>query len=395
MRRRSLESPATHGRIAIEPGAADRRVFAGRRAAPDIFRSAFQQPDDYSTLYPRDPVGIGTTTPPHRRAARLDVASSVPGRAATVALTVAVLLIAAGGPARAVAHGSAVPDGKYAFAVKLTDIGIPTASGGRRDSSCSGALISPHWVLTAGHCFRDAHDVRVSRPVAKKSVATVGRADLTGTDGHDANVVAVRQHGTADISLARLDRAITDIKPLRIGRTRPRVGDPVRLTGFGLTTATASQLPTRLRTGKFRVSSVDGLEIGMTGTSPHDDTSPCPHDSGGPYFTEAANGTATVVGVVSHGPACPHRGPDMAARVDAVASWILSVVGTDLSTSPPPSIRPSPAPSLTAVAAPPPPRRAAHRYGLIAGGGALLCAVAAALWWRGLDRHRGTRRARG
>jgi hypothetical protein len=231
----------------------------------------------------------------------------------------------------------------------------------------------------------------VSRPVADKSTATVGRTDLTSRDGHDANVVAVRQHGTADVSLARLDRAITDIRPVRISRSTPHLGDSARLTGFGLTTATATKLPTRLLTGRFQISSVAKLEIGMTGAAPRADTSPCPHDSGGPYFTEAADGTATVVGVVSHGPECPHTGPDMAARIDTVASWILSVVGSDLAARPSPSIRASSPPPSFAAAAPLPPRRTATPpYWLFLP--AAVVAIVLAVLLRGRHRRRGVHR---
>jgi hypothetical protein len=64
----------------------------------------------------------------------------VSSRLAVVAPAVTALLIGAGGPAGAVAHGTAVPDGKYGFAVKLSNYGIPVAGGGKRDSSCSGGL---------------------------------------------------------------------------------------------------------------------------------------------------------------------------------------------------------------------------------------------------------------
>jgi secreted trypsin-like serine protease len=326
----------------------------------------------------------------------------VPSRLAVIATTLAAALLAATGPARAIAHGTAVPDGKYGFAVKLTDYGIPVAGGGTRDSSCSGGLISPHWVLTAGHCYHDLNGAHVARVVAARSTATVGRTDLTSSAGQVAKVVGVKQHPTSDVALARLDRAITSVRPMRLPHSQPHIGDSVRLTGFGLTTADGDESPERLRTGKFHISSVTGAEAGMDGTSPDSRTSPCPHDSGGPYFTEAADGTATVVGVVSHGPDCPHSGPDQASRIDVVAAWIQSIIAGDGPSKPthkptkPPSHAPSHAPSAAAAPAasePSPP------YWILVPAGVLVAALGLAVLWARTERrrgpHRGRRRASG
>ncbi|WP_250031164.1 S1 family peptidase [Paractinoplanes maris] len=266
-----------------------------------------------------------------------------------VAVVAILITGAVSTPAHAIANGEGVPDGTYEFAVKLTDIGIPTADGGKRNSSCSGGLISPRWVLTAGHCFKDENDQRVSRTVADKTIATVGRADLKGKAGFSANVVEVRQHGTADVALARLDKPITGITPLKLNRKKPTDGQRLRLVGFGLTSGTAKQTASRLQTGQFEVTSVAKTELSVEGIAPRKTTSACPHDSGGPYFADGK--PAVVVAVVSRGPRCPHSGADTSTRVDAIAPWILSVVGADLKPRPKPS--PSPVPAKPRAAAAP------------------------------------------
>jgi secreted trypsin-like serine protease len=230
--------------------------------------------------------------------------------------------------AHAIAHGDDTANGDYLFSVRLTMTGIPTTGEGTRDSWCSGALIAPRWVITAGHCFRDASDQRVSHPVAKRTIATIARTDLDDRGGHEIAVVAVRQSKTADVALAELESPVTDIEPLRIGTTPPTVGETVRLTGYGLLADASSKPPTRLQTGQFAVTKVTDSLVGVTGRNPRKDTSACLHDSGGPYFREDPDGEPVLVGVVSTGPNCPHEGDDFSARTDNLHGWVTETINT-------------------------------------------------------------------
>src|SRR6476660_9432054 len=90
----------------------------------------------------------------------------MPARRTVVAIAVALLssLLIGGlgvAPAAAVAHGTPAAAGQYPFAVRLTMTNIPRTDGTTYASACSAALISPTWIIPAGHCFHDVYRNRL------------------------------------------------------------------------------------------------------------------------------------------------------------------------------------------------------------------------------------------
>lgn len=241
----------------------------------------------------------------------------------SAALTVGTLGMA---PAAAIARGVAATDGQFPFAVQLRLDDITRSDGTTYDSACSAALISPNWIMTAGHCFHDGDRNRVSGPPRYATTARLGTVDTTDPNaGVTRSVVHVEQSPTNDIAVARLDAPVDGITPLELSTKAPAKGQVLSFAGWGATTSSGPPSE-QLYWGKVKISAVKPTTVLVKGHWPYADTSACPYDSGAPYFAQPAGSAPVLVSVESGGPSCPHRQQETTARVDVVVPWVRGIV---------------------------------------------------------------------
>jgi V8-like Glu-specific endopeptidase len=218
---------------------------------------------------------------------------------------------------------SPAPNPTLPFNAKLTSPDIPVPGGGVRSGACSGALIAPEWVVTAGHCFHDIKDVRIGGKPQYHMTVTVGRLKDSDPGGHTAEVVDVRQSPVNDLAVVKLSAAIDDIVPLTLADKKPTVGQKLQFAGWGSTSATVVAPSDHLKRGQFTVAKIlqTTLEASPVVTRTVEN-SPCPDDSGAPFFVSDDDRTGRLVAIVNTGPACPQAGREIIARVDVVSDWI-------------------------------------------------------------------------
>ncbi|OLF14653.1 esterase [Actinophytocola xanthii] len=220
------------------------------------------------------------------------------------------------------------PDPILPFNAKLTTQDIPTPEGGVRPGACSGALIAPDWVITAGHCFRDLGGTRIGGPPPFTMTVVVGKLKDSDPGGHIAQVVDVRQSPVNDLAVVRLSSPVADITPLALADTPPPVGQQLQFAGWGSLSATVFGPSDHLKRGRFTVASIGETTMEAVPVAPRTvENSPCPQDSGAPFFVSDDNRTGLLVAIVNSGPPCPQPGREVIARVDVVADWIAQQTG--------------------------------------------------------------------
>lgn len=179
---------------------------------------------------------------------------------------------------------------------------------------CSGTVIAPRVVLTAGHCGIHAGNYY--------GYEVFFGPDTKGPGQRLAVVDAVR-HPAFDGPSFGNDLALLFLaaeapatpKPLRTGPLTPTdVASDVRIVGYGRTKADLDDAGVR-RQGFARITEVTGSEAVLGGASQQ-----CSYDSGGPTFT-TEGGVEVLTGVTSRGDsACAEYA--RVVRVDAYRPFI-------------------------------------------------------------------------
>jgi len=248
-----------------------------------------------------------------------------------LALTCVVLALSAS-PSLAVVGGDDAEPGEYPAVAEVT----------YKAFLCTGTLIAPDTVLTAGHCS-SVTGAAVSSPIAWPApLIDVRIGGRTQTDGERATVTKVTippQYllgSGSDISVLKLTKPSSQA-PVKVAGTADRniwsPGVMETIVGWGATEE-GGDLPDILQEAQVPITTDDycadaysdfDAQTMVCAGFPQGGVDTCQGDSGGPMFGTSNAGGLRVVGTTSFGEGCARPGkPGVYARVaDApLREWI-------------------------------------------------------------------------
>ena len=252
----------------------------------------------------------------------------------TLVLACAILAVCAA-PSLAVVGGNNASAGEYPSVARITFGNV---------FLCTGTLIAPNTVLTAGHCGSVTGDA-VASPIAyPPQLIDVRIGGLHENEGEDVPVSKVTiepnylVNSGYDITLLTLSKNSTKTPTKVSGSSEGALWSPGTLetiAGWG-TTQENGDTPSTLQEGHVPIttdSSCAGAYSDFDATTmicagyPQGGVDTCQGDSGGPLFGQAADGGLRVVGATSFGEGCARPGkPGVYARVgdQVLREWIRS-----------------------------------------------------------------------
>jgi secreted trypsin-like serine protease len=280
------------------------------------------------------------------------------------ATALAVAISAVASPVAAATEPSAhasVVGGQPASITEFPSLAyIGLGRGEEEEDACSGTVIAPRIVLTAGHCVQNTISLVGLRPSDYRVLTGVADVD----DALPANtfkVTAVLSYpdfnphtfaGDAGLLILARPTGVTPIGLASPAAPAPPVpGAPLRSAGWGLTDL-SEDAPSALQAGEMiarshrhcrRRAKAFGLFYSPSqqlcaGDSPAEEVATCFGDSGGPAIALRPDGTQVEVGIVSTGgPFCEPDEPNIFTRVEAIAEWAQGWIAAVETGAPPPA----------------------------------------------------------
>ena len=220
-------------------------------------------------------------------------------RLTTACVVGAVAALTAGGAAGAVSGGTA--EAVPAFVAKI----VVHDAAGNPVRGCSGVLVQPQWVMTAGQCF-----------AGSSGDVTVGGATQA--------VTSVVTHPGRNVALARLTTATSGVTPARLAAA-PTAGEVVTVAGWGRTAS--AWVPNQPHRSQFRVDAAAGNALDLVSAT--GDAALCKGDAGGPLLRGtdvAALATSSFQRNCLEAPAGETRDGAGAVVVGDLTGWMLESI---------------------------------------------------------------------
>src|SRR5215210_5760424 len=265
-------------------------------------------------------------------------------RVLAVSVSTVAMLGAIAAPSSAVVGGGNASPGEYPAVAEITF----------GPFLCTGTLVTPDWVLSAGHCG-SVTGAAVATPASwPPQLINVRVGGVTQSDGETRTVSRVVMHPNYlltsgyDISLLQLSQSST-MAPTQVAGAGERsiwsAGTLETIVGWGVTEEDGDT-PDRVQEAQVPIttdaycsdaygSSFDPVTMVCAGF-PQGGVDTCQGDSGGPMFGRSSTGALRVVGTTSWGDGCARPGkPGVYGRVadDTLRPWIAQNTGTGVSTA--------------------------------------------------------------